>query len=102
MSGSSLRIHLVVILTFVALAGCTPVPPGSATSGAVRVSKSGGVCETLRTELRDFERRGVPYQAEALRSGNGRLSDEQRATIKRYEGVLDEYLHRNCHAKQSP
>lgn len=99
LTSSSIRNVFLVILAFAVFGGCTPVPPGSITTGAARVSKSGGVCDNLRTELRAFEKRGIPYQAEALRSGKSRFSAKQKTTIKRYEGVLGNYLERNCHAK---
>ena len=96
-----LRLICMVFLSVAAFAGCTPVPPGGATSGTVRVSKkTSGVCNSLRNELRAYERRGIPYQAEALRSGRSRYSEKQKATIKRYESILGDYLARNCHAKQ--
>lgn len=96
---SKFKYVVLGVLPFVIVGGCTPLPPGSQATGATGVSKTGGVCGTLRTELRTHERRGVPYRAEAMRTGSSKFSQKQRDEIARYEQVLGDYLSQNCHAK---
>ena len=76
----------------VALAGCG----GGSSAGGTPPSASKSACNSMRAELTKMENRGLPALVERQKAG-GKLSKPQKADIKAYNDLLNDYLGGRCH-----
>ena len=93
LKGVCIRLVLITIGALL-ISGCAGNPGDQLNVGLI--STSGG-CRTIIRELRKFERRGIPYKADAASRG-AKLSPKTRAEVRRYNSLLDTYMGNQCHA----
>jgi len=71
---------------------------GCAGAGDMQMASAGGNCSSLRKELAQLDRRGLPSIIEAKNAGR-KVSSKKQSLINRYNSVLNSYLSSKCHAK---
>lgn len=85
---------LAAAVIALAMAGCAgntgPADPGPTTLSA------GETCPSIRTNLTQLDREGVPDLVERQNSGK-KLSAGQKAKADLYNRLLDKYLGARCH-----
>lgn len=86
---------LAAALSFVVLslglAGC-----GGGSSSGAKATTSKSACASLRSDLTKMENRGLPALVERSKAG-GKLSSSQKADVKAYNQLLNDYLGARCH-----
>lgn len=94
---ASLRFGVSGLLVASLLAGCAePTYKANAADPGARPLPQGATCQSLRTELKVLDGRGVQPHVEALQAGK-KLPDAQKVEAERYNQLLNQYLGARCH-----
>jgi hypothetical protein len=82
----------VLAASALAMGGCG----SSGSAGGKKPTASSASCSKLQAELTQMERRGLPALAESKNNGK-KLSKKQRADVRAYNDLLNDYLGAGCH-----
>ena len=100
MSGNVGRAHVIgVVLASAAavlLAGCAGNTGGGPSDPGAQALSAGETCQSIRTNLNQLDKQGVPSLVEQQNSGK-KLAAPQKAKADLYNSLLDKYLGARCH-----
>ncbi len=100
MSGNGRRARAVggaiACTVAVLLAGCAGNTTGTGGDPGPQSLSSGETCESIRTNLNQLDKQGVPSLVEQQNNGK-KLAAPQKAKADLYNQLLDKYLGARCH-----
>ena len=78
------------------LAGCAGNTGGGPSDPGAQSLAAGETCQSIRTNLNQLDKQGVPSLVEQQNSGK-KLGAPQKAKADLYNQLLDKYLGARCH-----